>query len=49
MTSPSGEALVRAIAGIVCYILAAAWFAVLGTSRSLPGLVPMAAGRWSSS
>ncbi|MEU5993152.1 DUF2157 domain-containing protein [Spirillospora sp. NPDC047418] len=43
-TEPSGEALVRAVAGIVCYVLAAAWFAVLGTSRELPGLVPMAAG-----
>ncbi|TDC15737.1 DUF2157 domain-containing protein [Actinomadura bangladeshensis] len=44
MASPSGEALVRAIAGIVCYVLAAAWFAVLGTSRELPGIVPLAAG-----
>jgi uncharacterized membrane protein len=42
--APSGEALVRAVVGIVCYVLAAGWFAVLGTSRALPGVVPMAAG-----
>ena len=42
--APSGEALVRAVTGIVCYVLAAGWFAILGTSRALPGVVPMAAG-----
>ncbi|WP_106396806.1 DUF2157 domain-containing protein [Actinocorallia populi] len=44
MASPSGEALVRAVAGIVGYVLAAAWFAVLGTARALPGVVPLATG-----
>lgn len=42
--APSDEALVRAVTGIVCYVLAAGWFAILGTSRALPGVVPMAAG-----
>ncbi|MEO3785219.1 DUF2157 domain-containing protein [Actinocorallia sp. B10E7] len=44
MTSPSGALLVRAVAGIVVYVLAAAWFAILGTSRALPGVVSLAAG-----
>jgi uncharacterized membrane protein len=44
MTSPSGAMLVRAVAGIVGYVLAAAWFAFLGTSKALPGVVPLAAG-----
>lgn len=44
MTSPSGATLVRAVAGIIGYVLAAAWFALLGTSRALPGVVPLAAG-----
>ncbi|GAA0940217.1 DUF2157 domain-containing protein [Actinocorallia libanotica] len=42
-TSPTGAGLVRAVGGIIGYVLAAAWFAVLGTSRRLPGVVPLAA------
>lgn len=43
-TWPTGSALARAVAGIIGYVLAAAWFAALGTSRALPGVVPLAAG-----
>ena len=36
------EAPVRAVAGIAVYVLTAAWFAFVGTSRGLPALVPLA-------
>ncbi|MEX2289433.1 MAG: DUF2157 domain-containing protein, partial [Mycobacteriales bacterium] len=40
----SGEALLRAVAAILVYLLAAAWFAVLGVLRDAGGLTQLATG-----
>lgn len=40
----SGEALLRAVAAITVYLLAAAWFAALGVLSDTPGLTQLATG-----
>ncbi|WP_170201448.1 DUF2157 domain-containing protein [Actinocorallia herbida] len=39
---PDGSGTIRAVAGIAVYVVAAAWFALLGTSKGLPGVTPLA-------
>ncbi|MDX6744251.1 DUF2157 domain-containing protein [Actinocorallia sp. A-T 12471] len=39
---PEEPSLVRAITGIAVYVVVAAWFALLGATKGLPGVTPLA-------